>query len=273
MSFEYTNPLLDKYREDKDEARREYQVKPPKFQKPRELNLQPLLRDWFAITVDFQLQAPWFSKDDIPFHVFDNPLHRDRVFRAPFMSASSWKGLLRWACRMQMGLLAHLESNSNEKPNKNKPSSWKDPAEILHLFGNEREDLHARCGALAFRPTWFDKIDFEVINPHDRATKAGKHPILYEVVPSGATGMLTLLYAPSPGQAAREGVSALDSALLLLDAVQDLIAKYGFSAKRTSGWGIAAIKKASLCTRDNDSQEGSIENLRAAAKSLLGDRQ
>ena len=71
---------------------------------------------------------------------------------------------------MKKGLLAHLEENDNAL------MDWKDSTELRHLFGNERnEDERKRFqrGALAFRPTWFDKVGFEVINPHDRAKKAG----------------------------------------------------------------------------------------------------
>src|SRR5690606_19923276 len=139
-----------------------------------------LLRNWLALSVTFKLQAPWFSKDDVPLRVLHNPVHRDRVFGRPFMPASSWKGLLRWAMRMKLepSLLAHLEKNDNTL------NDWTDSAEVVHLFGNERDKVDDfRRGALAFRPTWFDKVGFEVINPHNRAKKAGTKPILYEVVP------------------------------------------------------------------------------------------
>lgn len=53
--------------------------------------------DWFAIDVSFRLTSPWYSKDDRPLHVLVNPVRKDRVFGVPFMSAASWKGLLRWA--------------------------------------------------------------------------------------------------------------------------------------------------------------------------------
>jgi CRISPR-associated protein Cmr2 len=111
------------------------------------------------------------------------------------MSAASWKGLLRWACRMQAGLCRHLESQGM------KMEGWKDPVWIVHLFGNERaEGEEFSRGALIFYPTWFSKVDFEVINPHKRKTRAGTQPIYYEVVPAGTKGSLRLLYASLPGE-------------------------------------------------------------------------
>lgn len=264
MSFEYIDPLLEKLRANTEDARREYQSHPPKGHATYEPSSPTLLRGWLALTVTFQLQAPWFSKDDLPFHVLDNPVHRDHVFGVPFMPASSWKGLLRWAARMKTGLLAHLEANENML------NGWKDSTELLHLFGNERDEgKHFQRGALAFRPTWFvfDKIGFEIINPHDRAKKAGTKPIIYEVVPPGAIGMLNVLYAPTPG--AVPGEVRQKAVPLLLDAVEALLTEYGFSAKRTSGWGVATVTRASLRWRDG-SRDGTLENLRDEVKRLLG---
>lgn len=261
MTFEHIDPLLKRLKDDKDGARRDYQSNPPEEHAAYEPSSPALLRDWLALSVSFQLQAPWFSKDDLPFHVLDNPVHRDHVFGAPFMPASSWKGLLRWAARMQTGLLAHLAANNNTL------TGWKDCDEVVHLFGNERDEAeHFQRGALAFHPTWFDKVGFEVINPHDRAKKAGTKPILYEVVPPGATGTLSLLYAPAPGTT---GVNRQPALLLLLDAVESLITEYGFSAKRTSGWGVSTITKARLRWRD-DSREGTFADVREAAAKLPG---
>ena len=265
MSFEHVEPLLETLRTNTEDAQRDYQLNPPRGHAAYEPSSPTLLRGWLTISIAFQLQAPWFSKDDLPFHVFHNPVHRDHVFGAPFMSASSWKGLLRWAARMKTkpGLLAHLEAKNNSL------EGWKDSTELVHLFGNERDESeYFERGALAFRPTWFDKVDFEVINPHDRARKAGMKPILYEVVPPGAKGTLSVLYAPAP-DATMTGVNRLNAVLLLLDAVESLITEYGFSAKRTSGWGVATVTKASLRWRDG-SRDGMLSDIRDDVKKVLG---
>ncbi len=192
--------------------------------------------DWFAIDVSFTLESPWYSKDNRPLHVLDNPVRKDRVFGAPFMSAASWKGLLRWACRMQAGLSEHLEKHDMRM------EAWQDPSWILHLFGNERgEDERFRSGALVCHPTWFDKVDFEVINPHDRARRAGTQPIYYEVVPAGTEGKLQLLYAPLPGESERDQTTPTAFISDFIDSIRTLLECYGISAKRTAGWGKARI--------------------------------
>ncbi|WP_448593863.1 RAMP superfamily CRISPR-associated protein [Thermoflexus hugenholtzii] len=191
---------------------------------------------WFALEVEFELLTPWYSKDDRVFHVMDNPVRKDRVFGVPFMAASSWKGLLRWACRIQVGLREHLRKNEG------RIEGWRDPDWILHLFGNEKgEEETFHQGALVFYPTWFDQIGFEVINPHSRARRAGIQPIYYEVVPPGAKGTLYLLYAPWPGM--KPTADPGQFLPWLLEAIDNLLTHYGISAKRTVGWGTAKITK------------------------------
>jgi CRISPR-associated protein Cmr2 len=292
MSFEYVNPLLEMIRSNKEAARSTYRENAHQewptadlgrgrqavdsSRPPPQESAPNLLRGWLALSVTFQLQTPWFAKDDLPFHVLDNPLRRDRLTGAPTMSAASWKGLLRWSCRMRMGLLAHLEAHSNEL------THWKDAWEISHLFGAEQtdeasaEDSSVEAplsrGTLAFRPTPFDKVGFEMINPHDRAKKAGKNPILYEVVPAGAIGTLKLLYAPPPGRAIPPGFEVIQALQLLISAVDDLLTKYGFSAKRTSGWGLATVQEANIQAAGQQLRKGSLATIRQAIPSMLGDK-
>ncbi len=163
-------------------------------------------------------------------------MRKDRIFGVPFIAASSWKGILRWACRMQAGLREHLEQHNG------KLDGWLDPDWIQHLFGNEKgegEEFHR--GALVFYPTWFDKIGFEVINPHSRERRAGTQPIYYEVVPPGAKVTLSLLYAPWPGM--KSHPKPKDVLPKLLESIEALLTTYGISAKRTVGWGTARIEK------------------------------
>jgi len=197
----------------------------------------PFVSDrWLLLNVEFTLLTPWYSKDDRPFHVLDNPVRKDRVFGVPFMAAASWKGLLRWACRMEAGLLHYLEKHGGRM------DGWEEPDWIVHLFGNERGDGEEFSrGALQFFPTWFDRIGFEVINPHSRKTRAGTQPIVYEVVPAGTQGCLRLLYAPAPGR-----VAPPETLAKLIQAIEKLLTVYGFSAKRTGGWGLAEIQSWSV---------------------------
>ena len=229
-------------RHDKKKARKDYMqqvvAQEWKHTLPSDLHLEPDYTcaflpepDWFAIDVSFTLKTPWYSKDDRPLHVLDNPVRKDRVFGMPFMSAASWKGLLRWACRMQAGLSEHLEKHDMRM------EGWQDPSWILHLFGNERgEDERFRSGALICHPTWFDKVGFKVNNSY------------YEVVPAKTEGKLQLLYAPLPGESERDQTTPDAFISDLIDSIRALLENYGISAKRTAGWGKAEIdlKKSKL---------------------------
>jgi CRISPR-associated protein Cmr2 len=227
----------------RDEARRCYMKRASSASLAIPLSLEPRFDrlpdpSWVGFQVCFTLETPWYSKDDRPFHVLDNPVRKDRVFGVPFMAAASWKGLLRWACRMTAGLHDHLATPDGRL------DGWVDPPWLLHLFGNEKgEDTSFQRGALAFYPTWFSKVGFEVINPHSRTTRAGTQPIVYEVVPPGTEGALRLLYAPAPGAAARDGVKPGEALAMLLEAIERLLVTYGISAKRTAGWGTASPTK------------------------------
>lgn len=126
--------------DEKNQARQCYiknakQLSAPQL--PEELKLDVCLSSlpdsmWIGFQIGFELQYPWYSKDDKPFHVLDNPVRKDRVFGVPYMSAASWKGLLRWACRMRSGLIGHLKDHSG------KMDGWRDDPWIVYLFGNEK---------------------------------------------------------------------------------------------------------------------------------------
>lgn len=251
--------------QERNEARRRYQQRAAAapLALPSWLPLQPSFHDlpdrgWIGINVEFTLEVPWYSKDDRPFHVLDNPLRKDRVFGAPYMSAASWKGLLRWSCRMQEGLLGHLQRGGTV-------NDWVEPAWYLHLFGNEGvEGEDFQRGAIVFFPTWFLKIGFEVINPHSRKTRAGTQPILYEVVPAGTQGTLCQLYAPLPGASARDGIQPESAIDRLLDAIEALLEVYGISAKRTSGWGTAKVNRRTAYRRGKEPiTESSLSRFKA----------
>lgn len=251
------------YSEDKNKARSFYMKYAQEVlcQIPEDLKFtQSLARipdsNWLGFEISFTLKTPWYSKDDRTFHVLDNPVRKDRVFGVPYQSASTWKGLLRWACRMESGLVGYLEKTGMRF------EGWKDPEWISYLFGNERsqqEDF--RRGSLVFYPSFFDKIDFEVINPHDRKTRAGIQPIYYEVVPPKTEGKLQLLYAPHPGVVKPKNIDVHEALNCLLTATERLLTVYGISAKRTSGWGTTKIKSWKTLQTGKDPIEESSLNL------------
>lgn len=229
---------------------------------------------WF-LQFTFTLAKPWLSKDDDPFYVAEsvNPVRKDKVFKVPMMSASSWKGLLRWTA-MHVRLLdkkdtpdefaserlSHTFLFGDEKGEE--PGQTKDFAAYLdRLGGNEARRLYEQklrahfnldekaplphhSGRLMFYPTFFNSIDVEVINPHSRETRAGTHPIYLECVPAGACGTFSLLYVPFDliGQEATADEitqQAKADLQLVAEAVCAMMLTYGFSAKRTSGYGTA----------------------------------
>ncbi|WP_322513674.1 RAMP superfamily CRISPR-associated protein [Chloroflexus sp.] len=179
----------------------------------------------FALHIPFQLQKPYLSKDDCAFHLLDNPVRKDKVFQAPMVASTSWKGALR-AALWQLGHKA-------------------DHPVTIRLLGNPRESEEQQAGRLYFFPTFFDQIGLEVINPHDRNTGVGaRGPILMECVPSGTKGAFLVLYVPfgtfGQGEAERRAEIAEDLQVLCM-GVQSMLTTYGFGAKTSSGFGTAEL--------------------------------
>ncbi|MEJ5241796.1 MAG: RAMP superfamily CRISPR-associated protein [Anaerolineales bacterium] len=240
---------------------------------------------WF-LQFEFTLAKPWMSKDDDPFYVAAsvNPVRKDKVFKVPFMAASSWKGLLRWT-------LMHIrltQKNNELSPQRfaqerfvqtllfgdeqgEEPGRVKGFAEYLNALNPEaraeyerllrrhfgvdpKDPLPHHSGRLYFYPTFFDQIDVEVINPHSRQTRAGINPIYLECVPEGAKGTFSLLYVPFDligRNQAEIKEQALADLQLVAEGIEALFLTYGFSAKRTSGYGVAKenVENGFVCLR------------------------
>lgn len=113
---------------------------------------------------------------------------------------------------------------------------------LRNHFGVRANDPTPRVrGRLQFFPTYLDKIDLEVINPHDRETRTGKLPIYFEVAPAGAKGCFSLLYVPYDligDKDARCAASHTDLEIVVI-ALEAMLCDYGFSAKKSSGFGVA----------------------------------
>lgn len=244
----------------------------PLYPIPLDLSLFPF-GSWF-IQFIFTLAKPWISKDDDLLYVADsvNPVRKDKVFKAPMMPATSWKGRLRWTIMHTHLALKKdvLDVNSfakhrfdqtllfggeqGEEPTGTKGfSKYLDslkcearPAyeHILrqHYDLEENKALPHYRGRLHFFSTFFDKIDVEVINPHPRDTRAGKQPIYLECVPVGAKGAFSLLYVPfdligkDESEIQRQALADLQ---LVADGLKDMFLTYGFGAKTNSGYGEA----------------------------------
>ncbi len=111
-----------------------------------------------------------------------------------------------------------------------------------HFRLDEKAEMPHHSGRLMFYPTFFNLIDVEVINPHSRKTRAGTHPIYLECVPIGAQGTFSLLYVPFDLIGKEESdirQQALANLELIAEGLSAMFLTYGFSAKRTSGYGVA----------------------------------
>ncbi len=121
-----------------------------------------------------------------------------------------------------------------------------------------KSTLKTQKGMLIFYPTYFNKISFEVINPQNRGTRAGKNPIFYEVVPKKTEGILQLVYVPY-------NLTKYEQVILdfqnILKCVINAIEKEGIGAKSKLGWGIGKISKEnSFYYFNNDEKLKEIEN-------------
>lgn len=195
----------------------------------------------FFIQFKFELVKPYLSRDDEIFYICDNPIRKDKVFKVPMITPSTWKGHLRWT--------AGRGKDSN------------DP-EIIRLFGNDRKEQNKdnlRQGRLIFYPTFFDKIDLEVINPHDRSTKAGTQPIYFESVPTGASGFFSIFYLPFDilGEPEKLKEQSREDLIFICENIKEMMLTYGFSAKKHSGFGLvkSEITEGALFFNFNSSEK------------------
>lgn len=214
----------------------------------------------FFLQFTFTLASPYLSKDDEEFYICENPVRKDKVFKVPMVAATTWKGNLRWTSGKLVELkvadpeekllkriqLSKLFGHENEAERRYFDSLMSDDKRTA--FEEEMKSWSTnglRSGRLNFYPTFFDHIGLEVINPHDRKTKAGTQPIYIESVPDGATGTFSLLYVPfdlmgKPQNQIRDEVIAdLD---MVCKALREMMLTYGFSAKKGSGFGVIEEK-------------------------------
>lgn len=265
------------------------------------IDIQRLPLFSFFIKFNFSLALPYISKDDEEFYICENPIKKDKVFKIPMISGSSWKGNLRWTAmrifidklpgvikkgelreklneRVKLVRLFGYEKDSmedylnailaqklveegyetdNVKNNETMKKDTKTQNEIkiknntdvikrefnnlLLEKGYINPNIEGRRSRLNFFPTFFDDISLEVINPHDRKTKAGTLPIYIESVPEGAKGTFSLLYVPfdllgKPESKVKSEVAEdLDC---VFEALKEMMLTYGFSAKKSSGFGV-----------------------------------
>lgn len=189
------------------------------------VSLSLLPRYSFWIRLRFRLIKPFLSKDDVVLYPIDNPTMKDWVFKLPIIRASTWKGSFRQALRYVLDRYGQSDGEI-----------------IGRLCGPLQEDIaeEATRGRLCFYPTFFEQLSLEVLNPHDREKRVGTQPISLESVPEGATGYFHLLYAPGDLMDENNQLGqAQEDFLHTLRGVHAMLTEYGFSAKRSSGFGVA----------------------------------
>ncbi|RLE44871.1 CRISPR-associated protein [Candidatus Woesearchaeota archaeon] len=230
------------------------------------VDLSSLPKGSWVFEFPITLTKPFISIDDIPFYIIENPVRKDRVFGVPFISAMAWKGNLRWTMvkvflepaannpdkfaqiRFRYTLLFGTEKGWGET------KSWteylnglcpdakeKYESTLKEKFNRKNaKDVHIQ-GMLYFYPTFWDKIDMFVINPHDRKTKTGKNPLYFEGAPAGAKGVFRLVYVPlywfglPENELKKKVIKDLKD---VITGMREMMLTYGFSAKKSSGFGV-----------------------------------
>ncbi|HEC92934.1 MAG TPA: hypothetical protein ENI51_08100 [Candidatus Atribacteria bacterium] len=144
--------------------------------------------------------------------------------------------------------------------------------EKLKLNNNDFKSiscLHVHKGRVIFYPTYFSRLSLEIINPHNRKTRAGTNPIHYEVVPKGAEGILQIVYIPFDGILTKESEvkKQVESDIKFLTKCIEKVAKNGMGAKTKLGWGKFEFKSRRYCINEeakglnlNDWQKCEVEN-------------
>lgn len=193
----------------------------------------------FIIEFKFTLEKPYISKDDENFTIIENSIKREKVLGCPYIPGSTWKGCLRSA-------LWQDGKKENDK-------------QITRVFGNERSEKNTfNQGRLHFFPSFFGKSNFEVINPHDRQTRAGTNPILIECIPAEETGKFSLLYVPFDNvgnESVKIKKQMLEDLKLIVEGLKLMFTVYGFGAKTSSGYGLAKINKGLISVNAQESKK------------------
>lgn len=235
-------------------------------------DLASLPRGSFYIKIGFTLKKPLLSSDDTPMYILDNPVKKDKVFKVPMFPASGWKGCLRWTSmkiflqdkvdelskkkfaeeRFRLALLFGAEKDAGQSGrgewvnylNDLKPENeviFKEMMADHFNISEEEVESFGFQGRLHFYTTFFDKMDLTVINPHSRKTKAGENAIWLECVPAGAKGTFNLLYVPYDlaGKKDVAEKTASEDLKTVLASIKEMLWTYGFSAKKSSGYGTA----------------------------------
>lgn len=235
--FEENKRVLgNRLRSDAEKAAEEWRAELHRFL-PTKADVEELPAGSWLLRLEFNLAKPFSSKAEDEFHPFEeregrwlemhNPLALDHLTGLPLVQPTTWKGHLRFAAGM-----AGIEKRA-----------------IDRLFGSSRKDESGQAGRLHFFPTFWDSVSKDearaVATPLHRDTRTpvqGRAPINIEVVPAGTKGIFCLLYIPYPRGKDWSADQIVEDLQVSVQAVETILLEYGFSAKKTAGWGIAQNK-------------------------------
>jgi len=186
----------------------------------------------WLLNMEFKLTRPFASKSECEFHEFRQsnargrtefheiqaPIVRDHLTGLPTVKPTTWKGHLAFAAKRE-GLADHVRRR---------------------LFGTIRDDESGSAGRLHFFPTFFkNQTAREVVTPLWRDTRTpARGPIDIEVVAVGQQGKFCLLYVSRPRGPNWHSEQVADDLVAASRAIRAMLLDYGFSAKKTSGWGV-----------------------------------
>ncbi|MBC7107312.1 MAG: hypothetical protein H5T41_00730 [Methanomassiliicoccales archaeon] len=183
----------------------------------------------------FTLKKSFTSKNEGEFYlnkkknetkIHENPIVRDRFTGLPMVRPSTWKGHLRFAAD-------RVDWDDGEKERI-----------VRRLFGAGPEDKNMLRGRLYLYPTFFEEeADYDVITPLSRdSRKPVRGPIGIEVMKTGRKGKFFLLYLPYPRGNDFTEKEVRDDLKFVAKALTLMFYTYGFSAKKTSGFGVVEEK-------------------------------
>lgn len=275
--------------------------------------IQNLIPYSFILQTKIKLTSPYFSRDDDEFYLIQNPALKEKVFKAPMIRGSGWKGAIAKAGKD----LINKKLKNKEADNSN--SIREDIASYLRIFGTGSEEfrgledmiskylkdgnkldsektikfllfelglklvkkdidtlrdgrgveqwlksklweglkekngkslplyLQVHKGRAIFYPTYFNQLSLEIINPHNRKTRAGTNPIHYEVVPENTEGILQIVYIPFDAvlENDKELKAQVGKDIESLTKCIERVAENGVGAKTKLGWGRFKFKERS----------------------------
>lgn len=201
---------------------------------PRQEELRALPDGSWLLEIQFRLARPFTSKAEGEFHPWEqrvvdkrkgttdwfeiqNPIVRDHLTGLPMVRPTTWKGHLSFAAARQA-----------------------DPDVCARLFGTIRGSDAGQAGRLHFFPTFLvEATARDVATPLSRDTRTpARGPIDFEVLAPGCGGRFSLLYVPRPRGRSWNSQQIPDDLEVAARAVKAMLLEYGFSAKKTSGWGV-----------------------------------